>query len=154
MRYFYQLKNEFVGLNPFQKVFFICAVLILPGFFFVHQLSHAGIIVFPAARARDCGSVTFTTHEVIIKDGMFHPRELTAAVCDRIRFVNRESVPHEPAVGSHPAHTSYPGFDAESPLWENEIFEFTLNRPGTYSFHDHLNESMVGALVIQDRKLP
>ncbi len=146
---FQKLITEFKSYPLLDKMLLGFGMLAAGTLLFYHGFIHTGIIKLPAAKAADCGnSANFQTHLVEIKNQAFSPNSIQAKVCDHIKFINREDTLHEPAVGPHPTHTSYPGFDAKRPLQKGETFEFILNRPGTYSFHDHLHEEILGSINI------
>ncbi len=141
--------REFKSLRPYEKILFSFFLLCAGWFLFYHGFVHAGIITLPPRRAVDCtGVATPATHEIVMEHNAFIPSELTVKACDILRFVNHDEALHEPAAGPHPTHASYPELDAKRPLQKGEMFEVVLNRPGTFSFHDHLNEEMVGTLII------
>ncbi|OGE87723.1 MAG: hypothetical protein A3J07_03350 [Candidatus Doudnabacteria bacterium RIFCSPLOWO2_02_FULL_49_13] len=143
---FKQFVEEFRQLAFWKKVLFLVMFLMVGGY----PLVHAGIIKLPPAKAYDClGVVNSQTLTVVMNDGKFDPASLAAAVCDHLVFRNDDSVLRWPAVGPHPTHSSYPGFDAGRGLHQGESFEFVLNRPGQYNFHDHLADEMVGTVIIE-----
>src|SRR5689334_1630506 len=121
-----KLIEDFKTLNIFQKIFFI---IVIGGFIF-YGLLHAGLVKLPAAKAKNCQGVTGKTIEVNMEKGKFFPSDIKAKVCDTLVFINKDSEIHEPAVGPHPTHTSYPGFDAKEPIKPGGSFTFLLNRPG------------------------
>jgi plastocyanin len=124
-------------------------VTIVAGLVF-YGLLHGGLIKLPAARAHDCSTVQNTkTIQIQITNKAFEPGTIEAKLCDTLQFINTDKTPHDPAIGPHPTHTSYPGFDAKRGLQQGETYTFTLNRLGSYSFHDHLDDRIVGKLIVQ-----
>ena len=145
---FKQFAEEFRKFTWFQKSFFVVVTL---GLIF-YGLLHGGLIKLPAARAKDCTQVkNFNENMVKMENNSFEPKDLQVKVCDKLLFINLDDQPKWPAVGPHPTHTSYPGFDAQRGLKKAESFEFQVNRPGTYTFHDHLHEQVIGQIVIEDK---
>ena len=137
----------FRAATLFQKILF--CVFITGSVLF--GLYHLGVIKIPQARARDCSGSESQMVHVSIRNNAFVPEHVQAYVCDKLVIRNEDQEPHEPAVGPHPQHSSYPGFDAEKPLAQGETFEFMLNRPGSYSFHDHLHEDIRATITIEIR---
>ena len=139
-----EIIRDFQKASIAVKIFFCVVIACVPGFL----LLHAGIIKLPAARAVDCSHSPLREVIVDIKNDTFVPNHVQAHVCDTLIITNRDAELHEPAVGPHPTHTSYPGFDAKRPLMRGESFRFVLNRPGAYSFHDHLNDAITASITI------
>ena len=140
----HSLVGEFKQLHILKK-FLLLAIVVL---FISYGLLHTGLIILPAAKARDCSLIKGKEIIVSTQNGKFVPAQVRAEVCDKLIFVNLDSQPRWPAVGPHPTHTSYPGFDSKRALKQGEQFEFLLNRPGHYSFHDHLQDDIVGSVTI------
>jgi plastocyanin len=141
--------EEFKKFTLFQKSFFI---IVAAGLIF-YLLYHTGVVKLPAARAQDCTGVSIPENSTVIKmeHGKFDPSELTVHVCDTVLFLNLDDEQKWPAVGPHPTHSSYPGFDAGREMKKFDYFQFQLNRTGSYSFHDHLHESVRGKINIIEK---
>ncbi len=139
------ITDMFKGLSFKEWVLLIVTTIIVAAFFFLHQLH--GVAAF-FAKPADCTGVDGQTHEITMLDTTFAPDLLHATVCDTIVITNKSTVLHEPAVGPHPTHNTYPDFDAKRPLQKDEGFSLHLKQTGTYQFHDHLNEKMVGKITI------
>lgn len=147
-----QIIEDYKTYRPVNKVLIPLTGLFLLFVLFYHGFIHTGIVKLPAARAQDCSAVVSSRNiEIIMDNSTFTPNDITATVCDKLVFVNREEVLHEPATGPHPTHTSYPGFDSKQPLQKDEQYDFVLNRTGSYSFHDHLNDQMRGKIKINKK---
>jgi len=135
--------NEFRNLNVWQQSIF---VLMTAGFVFL-GLHQVGIINLSKANV-DCQSVAaFQTINVKVGDS-FDPQEIHAKICDHLIFTAMNDKGSWIAVGPHPAHSSYPGFDTQRDLRVGESFTVVLNRAGNYSFHDHSHPRVVGSIVI------
>jgi len=97
------------------------------------------------------------THTVEVTSAGFSPSSLTINAGETVVFVNRDSSPHWPASDVHPTHQAYPEpggcigskFDACRPLAQGESFSFTFNQRGSWRYHDHLNPSSTGTIVVQ-----
>ncbi len=141
-----QIWQEFWGYTWFQKTFFVAVA----GGLVFYGLLHGGLIKLPAGRAVDCtGFAAGRTVAIKMLDDKFEPATPSVQLCDTLNFINQSQAERWPAVGPHPTHTSYPGFDSRQPIKPGESFEFVLNRPGNYSFHDHLHAELVGRLEIK-----
>ena len=141
--------EDFKQYTAQEKIVFSFGIFVAAALLFYHGFIHTGLIKLPAARAQDCTQPKQSKNiEINIENGAFSPNNITAKVCDKLIFINKEDTLHEPATGPHPTHTSYPGFDAKKPLGKGERYEFTLNRTGSYTFHDHLNAQISGSITI------
>jgi plastocyanin len=94
----------------------------------------------PAAK----GTVTIS-----MTDTGFSPATVTVKLGTTVRFVNNGQAPHWPASDPHPIHNGLPGFDAKHGLQTGEEYSFTFTKVGTWGFHDHLNISSRGAVIVQ-----
>jgi plastocyanin len=110
-------------------------------------------------------STPTTTSEVIIKittDG-FEPKEVEISKGTKVTWVNEQSNPSWPASAVHPTHEVYPGssikkcgtpeqdkiFDACRGLNQGESWSFIFNEVGEWYYHDHLNPSLKGKIVVK-----
>ena len=89
------------------------------------------------------------TVTVEISDSGFNPISVTISSGDTVQFTNGGSSLHWPASNPHPQHTDYPGFDALHGLAPGESYSFTFTRIGTWGYHDHLNPSLGGTIIVQ-----
>ncbi|MER3407043.1 MAG: hypothetical protein C4278_01280 [Patescibacteria group bacterium] len=108
---------------------------------------------------------TPTTSEsvVIITDSGFNPKELTINKGAKVTFVNQSSSASWPASDVHPTHRLYPGsgiekcgtsqqnkiFDACRGLKPGESWSFVFKEVGEWSYHDHLNPSKTGKIIVR-----
>lgn len=93
----------------------------------------------------------------------FNPKTISISRGETVTFINKDSTAHWPASNLHPTHTTYPGssiqkcgtadeaatFDACKSLAEGEQYSFTFTRVGTWPYHDHLNPSKSGVIVVK-----
>ncbi|MEZ4210425.1 MAG: cupredoxin domain-containing protein [Patescibacteria group bacterium] len=87
---------------------------------------------------------------VVSYDGSgFSPVDVTLKVGDKIRFVNESDKSVWPAANPHPIHTSVPGLDSGRALAKGESFEFEFKSAGSFGFHNHLNPSQGGSILVQ-----
>ncbi|MEM0476572.1 MAG: cupredoxin domain-containing protein [Candidatus Aenigmatarchaeota archaeon] len=96
-------------------------------------------------------------HIVEIYSNGFVPQTLRIKVGDTVTFVNKDSSPHWPASDPHPTHTDYPekggcissAFDTCRGLRQGESWNFTFKYKGTWNYHDHLNPSLRGTIIVE-----
>ncbi len=86
---------------------------------------------------------------ITITSSGFQPAILTIAAGTKVVFVNLDTAPHWPASNPHPTHTDCPGFDALRALQKNQSYSFTFDKAETCQYHDHLNTSWTGKIIVQ-----
>jgi len=107
-------------------------------------------------------TVKQTENIVEITSTGFAPSTLTIKKEETVIFVNKDSSQHWPASVVHPTHKVYPGsdinkcgtaeesqiFDACKGLSEGESYSFKFSNRGSWNYHDHLNPSSKGIVVV------
>ena len=104
-------------------------------------------------------------NEVIIhiSEAGFEPKSVTIQVGQTVVFENTGKEAHWPASNIHPTHRAYPGsdiekcgsddekliFDACRGLQSGETYAFIFAMPGTWKYHDHLNPTKFGTVVVE-----
>ncbi len=99
-----------------------------------------------------------TGKTIEIMSSKFSPDTLTIGVGETVTWINKDSVSHWPASAVHPTHAVYPEaggcmgskFDACKALSPGESFSFTFNQKGTWGYHDHLNPTLTGTIIVGD----
>lgn len=100
---------------------------------------------------------------VTYTDDGFSPREVTISQGGTVTFVNESGSDFWPASAMHPTHTVYPGsdielcvtaqadtlFDACGAVSTGGVYEFTFTEEGEWGYHDHLNASHFGKVVVE-----
>ena len=86
---------------------------------------------------------------VTITDAGFSPSTITVKPGTTVTFVNDGQGPHWPASNPHPTHTDLPGFDAKHALATGETYSFVFQKIGQWGYHDHLNPSTMGVVIVQ-----
>lgn len=79
----------------------------------------------------------------------FEPRTVEIRKGETVEFINDDIQPHWPASGIHPTHALCPGFDALRGLTQGERYQYTFLKSKTCPFHDHLNPSLTGSIIIK-----
>jgi plastocyanin len=78
------------------------------------------------------------TYTVNIQNNTFNPSTLQISVGDTVKWVNMDSVQHEPKGRV---------FDSE-PLGQNGTFEYTFNSAGNYVYQCAIHPSMLGTIKV------
>lgn len=87
----------------------------------------------------------------------FSPSTITVTKGTTVTWINMDTERHWVASASHPTHTVYPTtggcigstFDACAAMEEGDAFSFTFDEIGEWKYHDHLNPSNFGSVVVQ-----
>ena len=87
----------------------------------------------------------------------FSPKELRINAGDTVTFVNKDATEHWPASALHPTHTVYPEtggcigskFDACKGLKQGESWSFVFTQKGSWNYHDHLDPTLFGKIIVQ-----
>lgn len=111
------------------------------------------------------GNVPETQVQNVISatDSGFSPSSITIKKGETITFMSESLQPAWPASAIHPTHTVYPGsniakcgtteengiFDSCKGLLKGEAWSFQFDIPGTWKYHDHLNPSQYGTIIVE-----
>ena len=101
-------------------------------------------------------------------DNGFEPAEATIPAEATVVFMNAGTSPHWPASNIHPTHSVYPGsgiekcgtdeesqiFDACGGVPRGKTYAFTFTHPGEWRFHDHLNPTRTGTVIVTGKAEP
>lgn len=98
--------------------------------------------------------------EVVVTDNGFSTKEVKIKKGDAVRWTNQSSTLSWPASAIHPTHSIYPEkggcidstFDACRGLSKGESFIFVFNFVGSWKYHDHLDPSKIGTVVVEEGK--
>ena len=89
------------------------------------------------------------SYSVMIMNGKVEPNgTVQARLCDTLTFTNMDNISREVAFGAHEDHVPYDGV-AERVLNKDQSFTITLNKAGTYHWHDHLHDEVEGFFSVK-----
>lgn len=88
-----------------------------------------------------------TGHTILLNGKNATPRTVIAPLCDTVTFKNTDSTTVLIAFGPHEHHVAYDGI-LEHELKQDESFTITLNKTGTFYFHDHLEDIIEGQFTV------
>lgn len=103
-------------------------------------------------------------NEVTYTGNGFSPKSLTVKKGDTVTWLNKDSDQLWVASGVHPDHTLYDGtsraqhcpntantaFDQCKGMPTGQSYSFTFNKVGTWEYHNHLNPSESGEVVVTE----
>lgn len=90
---------------------------------------------------------TGVVHRVIAKNGAFVPQHTDAKFCDVLTITNLDQQQRLVAFGPHENHVAYDGV-SERLLAQGQSLTLTLIQSGSFLFHDHLDDSVVGSFTV------
>ncbi len=104
-----------------------------------------------------------STMTMRITDAGFLPNVVTITTGTRVTFRNDSTGNVWPASALHPTHKLYPGsditrcggaaegniFDACGAVAPGESWSFTFTERGSWKYHDHLNPSRTGTIIVE-----
>ena len=86
---------------------------------------------------------------VILSDSGFSPASTEVRVGETVKFINNGSGKMWVASAPHPAHTNYSEFDEKTGTNAGGSYEFTFLKTGSWKYHNHLNPSQFGTIVVK-----
>lgn len=87
-------------------------------------------------------------HVIELRESGFHPNEITIKMGDTVTFITTNAKDFWPASDPHPIHNYLTGFDPKKPIPPSESWNYTFNELGTWLYHDHLNVSFRGEIIV------
>lgn len=121
----------------------LCAIVILCGV--------GGYVVFAGANAplvildlRDQSQVS-----VVLTEEGFVPAYMRVRKGAVVTFSTTRSNQFWPASNPHPSHEIYDLFDPQRPLNPDESWTITIDRVGTWGYHDHIRSYFTGEIYVE-----
>ncbi|MBM3945142.1 MAG: hypothetical protein FJ317_06595, partial [SAR202 cluster bacterium] len=105
---------------------------------------HTQVVRVPTTQATGA-EANFT---VVYRDGVFEPGRLDIKEGETVRFVNESGVEVWPASHIHPTHQIYPEFDPGAAIPPGGSWEFTFDQSGYWRYHNHVEASETGLVVV------
>ncbi|HSW97884.1 MAG TPA: cupredoxin domain-containing protein [Candidatus Saccharimonadales bacterium] len=78
----------------------------------------------------------------------FEPNSITIKAGQTVTWTNKDSDDVWVASNPHPTHTDYPGFDELKSMGNGQTYSFTFTKVGNWGYHNHLNPSQHGTVVV------
>ena len=79
----------------------------------------------------------------------FSPKEVKIKVGDSVSWINQDAKNHEVSSDPHPTHSLYPPINTIGLLKQNEKRSLMFPEKGTFTYHDHLNSSLKGTIIVE-----
>lgn len=129
--------------------FFVFIAVLITGIFATFVVVNLSKIYKERSNETSECHITGKEHRVVFSNNSVKPPKIDAKLCDRLTIANQDSKLRLIAFGEYDEHSSYDGI-SEKFLDRGESLRVTLKRPGTFNFHDHLDENLVGEFVVTE----
>lgn len=87
---------------------------------------------------------------VTYTDTGFAPATVTVKKGTTVTFVNGSTKSMWVASAVHPTHQLLPGFDQLKSVAKNGMYEYTFAKVGTWKYHNHMNASDTGSVIVTE----
>jgi len=126
----------------------LCLIVAAGIGFAAYKFSNNYLINDKRASANRCNG-SHGTHKVVILGNQVIPQHTEAKVCDKLVITNEDSAERLMAFGPHDHHISYDGV-TERLLTQDQSLNVTLIQIGTFTFHDHADEQVIGSFTVSN----
>lgn len=125
------------------------AIIIVGGIFFYAKSNTSTSSVTPTpVQSAQTKTPTSTQATINLTGSGFSPSMLTIKVGTKVIWINNSGENAQVDSNPHPIHSSFPpmNFDAFS---NGSSVSLVFDKAGTYGYHNHLNPSQTGTIVVQ-----
>jgi plastocyanin len=84
----------------------------------------------------------------VTSDG-FNPAILTINKDTQVTWHVQDQESHRIASNPYPENSDFPSLDSKTNIGPGGSYAFTFSKPGTYRYHDNLNPTINGTIVVQ-----
>lgn len=130
----------------------VVAIVLIGGWLLLNsQKSTQPASPSPLLKPTKTASPSATTEEnaVTITSRGFEPATITIKAGKTVTWVNNDSVTHQVNSAVHPTHQVYPPLNSVGLLKPRESKSLTFPQAGSFKYHDHLNPSLTGTVVVK-----
>ena len=131
-----------------QKIFMVSAVLVSAFVLAACSKTAGGNSASNQAPAAVSSSSPESTSVITYTDSGFSPNPINVKVGEAVTFKNVSNSIVQVNSAPHPAHNLYPILNIGS-INSGESKSITFTSAGTYKYHNHLNASQNGQIVVQ-----
>lgn len=93
-------------------------------------------------------AVTMAETAVAITSSGFEPKTITVKVGTKVTWVNKSGSVVQVNSVVHPTHLLYPSLNLGA-VGNGGSVSLVFDKPGSYSYHNHLNASQTGTVVVE-----
>ena len=91
---------------------------------------------------------TAAAHVVTLTASGFDPKTITIKAGEKVTWKNNSGMTGNVNSDNHPTHLLYPMLNLGS-FKDGGTVEVVFDKPGTYTYHNHLNASQTGMVVVK-----
>ena len=102
----------------------------------------------PSAEEASPSAEEVTEAIVMISSSGFSPKSVKIKIGGKVLFVNGDSADHQVMSNPHPTHTGYAKLNV-GVIKPNDMQTAEFDTAGTFGYHDHLNPSLTGEVVVE-----
>lgn len=102
----------------------------------------------PSESASPSGVMEDKKETVTLNANGFSPANLTIKTGTTVIWTNKSGQEGNVSSDPHPIHTNYPPLNLGS-FANGDSVSLTFDKAGTYGYHDHLNPSFKGTIIVQ-----
>lgn len=127
----------------------VLAVVLLGGYFYISSNKPAPSVPQMTAQPSSAPAAETTNPDTInLTSSGFSPSSLTVKAGTKVTWVNQSGADATVNSNPHPVHTDYAPLNLGK-LANGATLSLTFDKPGTYGFHNHLNPSQTGSIIVQ-----
>lgn len=93
-------------------------------------------------------STTKKIESVTLASSGFEPQNITVKAGTKVTWINKSGSGATVNSAVHPTHLAYPPLNLGS-FDDGETLTLVFDTPGTYKYHNHLNPSQTGVVVVE-----
>lgn len=102
----------------------------------------------PTSQATASSQVTQEQNSITLTSTGFSPSILNIKAEDKVTWVNKSGTNATVHSSPHPTHTDYTPLNLGI-FSDGGTLSLDFDKPGTYRYHNHLNASQFGSIVVQ-----
>jgi plastocyanin len=125
----------------------IVIILIIAGGIFFYRQSVLPKIIGQVTPTPN-GFIKSSEQIISLSSKGFSPPTLIVNVGTKVGWINNSGVDGDIESDPHPTHTSYPPINF-GVFSSGSLVEIVFDKPGTYHYHNHLNPSQKGTVIVQ-----
>ena len=86
--------------------------------------------------------------QVAVTPDGFSPASISIKKGSSVEFTSTDMAPHWVESDPYPSATSLPALDATAAIGSGDSFTAVINSAGTYTYHDRLNPTVTGTVIV------
>lgn len=91
----------------------------------------------------------YAPSQVDITSTGFVPATVSVKPGQAVVWTNHDTAPHIVASDPYPSDNTLPGLNSVQQLTTNDSYTYIFNHTGTFTYHDNLNPSLEGTVVVK-----